>query len=183
MKPTTLVTLIFSLLVGAALAGDPAQPTLEQMKKLYPAAASFVKKPLDLSGHTREHIEEALGFKLDGHDLKTPAYVVRGADGRSLGAVWPTDVHLPEGKYADVLVGVDTKGAVVGVLVWGGPVPAIQEGAYLEQYKGKNADSPIRVGKDIKPAAGQKGPSADLADSVRRAVLVLSHGLLKAHQH
>lgn len=181
----TMLMALMALLLGSAAWGHGpeehgASTPTALLKKVFPAASGFVQKDLHL-GHDsslRGHVEARLGAKLEGHDLEAPAWVATSG-GRSAGVAWMTDVHLPSGN-ADVLVGVDLKGKIVGVAL--GHAPAALSGAsFLKQFAGKTASSPLQVGQDLKAAPGQDQASKQVAAAVRKAVIVLTESTVPHH--
>ena len=152
--------------------GGVPQATL---KKLFPAADSFVTRPLNLKPEQRKRIETRLAEKLEDHDLKASAYVA-SSKGRSIGVAWSTDAHLKQG-VVDVIVGLDLQGKVVGVALAHSPVPALGQSSYLNQYKQLTARSEFREGKDLKSLPGQPG-SAVVAKAAKKAAVVIDENFL-----
>ncbi len=147
------------------------------LKKLFPTATSFVTKPLKMEDVTRKAIETELGVKLEGHDLSSPAFVAT-VKGKSIGVAWATDVHFPK-KAADVIVGTDLQGKLVGVVLDHSSISSLSQSSYLKQYQGKTSASKFKVGVDLEASEKHVKPSQDLADAVRRATVVLSRAILK----
>lgn len=127
----------------------------------------------------RQRVEKRLGAKLEGHELKAKGYVAT-VSGRSIGVAWMTDLHLGS-QFADVVVGVDLTGHVVGVVLDHSPIPALAQPAFLNQFRGKGPDSPMLVGGDLQPVRGQKTASQQLAQAVRKGVIVLNEALIPHH--
>jgi len=172
--------MLLLLLCLPALAHTEKGPPTELLKKIFPSAEGFVTRDLKLSGATlRQHVEKRLGKKLAPGDLAAKGYVAT-VRGRSIGVAWMTDLPLGS-KFADVVVGVDLQGKIVGVVVDHSPIPALAQPAFLDQFRGKGPEAPLSVGQDLKPAPGQKVTSQQLAQAVRKAVVVLNEAVVPHH--
>lgn len=146
------------------------------LKKIFPTATNFVTKPMKIEGAARQAIEKNLGAKLEGHDLNSPAFVAV-AKGKSIGVAWATDVHFPKGS-ADVFVGANLQGKIVGVALDHSSIVSLAQPSYLKQYQGKTSSSKFKVGTDVQSVEKYAKPSQDLANAVRRATVVLSRTIL-----
>lgn len=171
-----LLTLLTTLSVASAPlwahTGEGSQgPSKALMKRLFPAADSFVTKPVAVTPAQRKAIESRLGKTLEGHDLKTNAYIA-SSGGRSAGIIWVTDAHLQEG-LVDVVVGVDTQGKLTGVALEHSPNPRLAQSGYLGQYKGLTVRSAFQEGKDLKPLTGQAPASKLVAQAVKKAATTI----------
>ena len=142
------------------------------LKKVFPKAKKFVFKNLGLDGATLKTVETKLGKKLEGADLTSLAYLAM--DGKeTLGIAWATPQTLGK-EQANVIVGIDKTGKIAGVTLENCSIEALASDNYLRQYVGKKSDAKLTVGKDITAAPKQDVASQQLADAVRRAVIVLS---------
>lgn len=172
--------LLLALTSSLTLAHEGEGTPTALLKKLFPKAEGFVVKDFKLAdAGVRSHVEKRLGAKLEAHDLTARGYVAT-VGGRSIGVAWNTDLHLGA-KFADVLVGLDTQGQVVGVVLDHSPIPALAQPAYLAQYRGKTASSAFKIGQDLKAAPGQAGPSTQLARTVRKVVIVITEAVIPHH--
>lgn len=167
-----LLTLLTTLSVASAPlwahTGEGSQgPSKAVLKRLFPSADSFVTKPVAVTPAQRQAIQSRLGTALEGHDLKTNAYIAT-AGGRSAGIVWVTDAHLKEG-LVDVVVGIDMQGKLTGVALEHSPNPRLAQSGYLGQYKGLTVRSAFQEGKDLKPLSGQAPASKLIAQAVKKA--------------
>ncbi len=119
------------------VADDPV--LLEQLKKLFPAAASFAPK----SGTPA--VYRALGAAADGKD------------GELLGfAYWTTELEPLERGFdgpIKMLVGLDTQGALTGVIVTDHREPygyfSVELPEFSDQFKKKSIRDPFKVGSDV----------------------------------
>lgn len=163
--------LLLLLLTAPAWAHGDEGVTQATLKKLFPAADSFVTKSLNLSPEVRKKIETRLGTKLEDHDLKTPAFVAT-AKGRSLGVAWATDAHLKEGDV-DVIVGVDLSGKLTGLALAHSPVASLGQSSYLNQYKALTVRSNFAEGKELKPH--KNGAASRLVAAAAKKAAVVIH--------
>ena len=171
---TRLLLYLFLSLLGTSLAHEGKGPPTDLLKRVFPTAEGFVTKDLKLAApELRSRVEARLGYKLTESDLKTKAYVAT-VRGRSIGAAWATELPLGTG-FADVAVGLDLDGRVVGVAVDHSPIPALAQPGFLSQFQGQNGQT---VGQNLRPPAGQAAAGQKLASSVRTGVVVLTEALL-----
>ena len=135
-------------MAGVSLATGQAgiEPSvLDKLKRLFPAAASFTPK--------------------DGEPLH---FTALAADKTPLGyAFWTTEVVPLERGYGGpivMMVGIDTKGILAGVIVGEHHEPygsfSIDMPAFPAQFKGKDVRDPFKLGEDI--------------DAVSRATITMS---------
>jgi NosR/NirI family nitrous oxide reductase transcriptional regulator len=110
-----------------------------QLKKVFPAATSFSPKEGD-----PPH------FNAYQQDAKTGQPAVAGF------AFWTTELDPLERGYdgpIKMLVGMDTKGVLTGVLVVDHHEPygnfSVEPPEFAEQFKGKSIRDPFRVGSDV----------------------------------
>ena len=123
-----------------ALAQSAADAKLQaQLKQLFPAATSFSPKEGELP-HFKAFIKDP------------------GASQPALAGVvfWTTELQPLERGYdgpIKILVGMDTKGILTGVIVVEHHEPygnfSIEPPAFAAQFKNKNIRDPFRVGDDI----------------------------------
>jgi transcriptional regulator of nitric oxide reductase len=124
-----------SIVSGAAQPGvDPAL-----LKRLFPAATAFSPK-----GGDPPHIRALVGDPRSG--AQTPIGL----------AFWTTELEPLERGYdgpIKMLVGMDTTGILVGVLVVDHHEPygyfSVDLPAFSAQFKGKNIRDPFRLGADV----------------------------------
>lgn len=169
-----LALVLLLSLPGSTHSGEPLPK--EALKKLFPQADNFVTKPLGMKVEQRKKLEAKLGVKLEDHDLNAPAYIA-SSKGRSIGIVWATDAHLKKGPV-DVIIGVDLKGKLTGVVLDHSTVPGLNMPAYLDQYKKLTTRSAFQEGKDLKPLTGQEASSKLVAGAVRKGVAIMNESFL-----
>ena len=125
------------LLVGAAIAvsGQPSDSKLQgQLKQIFPAATGFSPK----EGQPPHFKAYAGGQTVSGY------------------AFWTTELEPLERAYdgpIKILVGMDTKGVLAGIIVVDHNEPygnfSIDPPQFAAQFKGKNIRDPFKVGADI----------------------------------
>ena len=140
------VAVILSLLAGSVVlttAGGQA-PADGRLKRLFPSASTFSPK-----GGDPPHVKAYSGDALLGY------------------AFWTTELVPLERGYGGpipMLVGLDTRGALTGVVVSDHHEPygdfSIDRPAFAAQFKGKDVRDPFRLGEDI--------------DAVSRATITMS---------
>jgi hypothetical protein len=176
MKPFSVWILTWLLALSSWAHTGEGGPPAAALKRLFPAAESFVTRPLSLTPDMQKRIATRLGAKLESHDLKSPAYVPT-RNGQSLGVAWVTDAHLKEG-LADVIVGLDRDGKVVGVALEHSPVALLAQSSYLKQYKNLSSRAAFRQGQDLKALKSNPAASALVASAVRKAAVVIDEVFL-----
>ena len=146
------VLVIVALVLGAMTVGHtqtPIDPKMQgQLKQLFPAAAAFSPK-----------IPNPPHFK---------AFATSAASGPESGlAFWTTEIEPLERGYDGpirILVGMDTKGVLTGVIVAGHNEPygdfSVDRPEFAAQFRGKSIRDRFRVGDDI--------------DSVSRATITVT---------
>jgi NosR/NirI family nitrous oxide reductase transcriptional regulator len=120
-----------------------AQSTLDatlqaQMKRVFPAATSFSTKQPGPPQHFVAYTGESSSRSIAGY------------------VFWTTEVEPLERGYdgpIKMLVGVDTKGILTGVLVTQHNEPygyfSVEPPRFAGQFKGKNIRDPFKVGGDV----------------------------------
>ncbi|MGE0592227.1 MAG: FMN-binding protein [Vicinamibacterales bacterium] len=134
MKPL-LLTLSFVLGTGLVLGGQDAidAQLQQQLKRLFPSATRF-----DPKGGTPPHFKVYQGDTVTGM------------------AFWTTELEPLERAYdgpIKMLVGLDTKGVLAGVIVVEHKEPygdfSIDRPEFAAQFQGKDIRDAFRVGRDI----------------------------------
>lgn len=170
MKPVLIVALLALLAVPALAHTGEGGPPKKLLQKLFPKADAFVTRTIDWKA-ARASIERRLGAKLEDHDLEAPAYIAT-AKGQSVGVAWMTDAHLKGGE-ADVLVGLDLEGRIVGVALDHSPVPSLAQSSFLKQFQGMTAFDKVQA------APKQEEGSRLVAAAVKKGYYVLRAAVLK----
>jgi len=139
MRIVSVVLLIAAGMLPFAFGQTTAESVLQnQLKKVFPAATSFSPKQTSPVPHFIAYTGPA--------DTRTIAGY----------AFWTTELEPLERGYdgpIKMLVGVDTKGILTGVLVTQHNEPygyfSVELPAFANQFKGKDIRDPFKVGSDV----------------------------------
>ena len=141
LKPSALAATVFAALaIVSAGAQAPLDPKLQgQLKRLFPTATAFSPK-----GGDPPH------FKAFSGDARSGAQTLFGL------AFWTTELEPLERAYdgpIKILVGLDTKGVLTGIIVVEHHEPygdfSVEPPQFAAQFKSKNIRDPFKVGGDI----------------------------------
>ncbi len=172
MRNPGLVLMIVALLSPAVLlpfssSQSTAAAVLDgQLKKVFPAATSFSAKQ---SGPPPHYI----AYTGDGNSKAIAGY-----------AFWTTELEPLERGYdgpIKMLVGMDTKGILTGVLVTEHHEPygnfSVEPPRFAAQFKGKDIRDPFTVGSDVDAVSSAtitiKSSSRAIRNSARRVARAL----------
>lgn len=153
-----------SLAVGQA--GVDA-PTLDKLKRLFPAAAAFSPK--------------------EGEPLHFTAYSTDARGGKTaLGyAFWTTEVVPLERGYGGpivMLVGLDMKGVITGIVLGDHREPygnfSIDMPQFAAQFRNKDIRDPFKLGEDIDAVSRATITMASAVRSIRNASRRVARTLL-----
>ncbi len=161
-----IVLLAFPMAQGQVI-DDPM--LLEQLKKLFPDAATFSAK----SG-TPPHYK-ALGAAASGSEAPLLGY-----------AYWTTELEPLERGFdgpIKMLVGMDTKGVLTGIIVTEDREPygyfSVETPEFAEQFAGKNIRDPFKVGSDVDAIARATISVTSASRAVRNASRRMARAYLK----
>ena len=126
--------LLVLILLSVSVAQAPIDPKLQgQLKQVFPAATRFSPK-----------------------EGSPPHYTVYAGDTTAGYAFWTTELEPLERGYdgpIKILVGMDTKGILTGVLVTENREPygyfSVDTPQFAAQFKGKNIRDAFKVGADV----------------------------------
>ena len=153
-----------SLAVGQA--GIDAS-VLDKLKRLFPAATTFTPK--------------------EGEPLHFTAYTGDGRGGRSLlgYAFWTTEVVPLERGYGGpivMLVGLDTKGLISGIIIGDHREPygnfSIDMPQFSAQFRNKDIRDPFKLGEDIDAVSRATITMSSAVRSIRNASRRVARTLL-----
>jgi NosR/NirI family nitrous oxide reductase transcriptional regulator len=164
------VVLLATAVIGAG-GQSPADPTLQAgLARLFPSAASFSPKT-----------GEPPHFKAFATDPQTGGQMLAGL------AFWTTELEPLERGYdgpIKMLVGMDTKGILTGVIVVEHHEPygnfSIDLPRFPEQFRGKNIRDPFRVGADVDAVSRATITVSSAARAVRNSARRVARQLLTA---
>jgi len=140
---------------------------LDKLKRLFPAATTFSPK--------------------EGEPLHFTAYATDGRGAKTLlgYAFWTTEVVPLERGYGGpivMLVGIDTKGILSGVIVGEHHEPygsfSIDMPAFPAQFKGKDVRDPFKLGEDIDAVSRATITMSSAVRSIRNASRRVARSLL-----
>jgi hypothetical protein len=143
---------------------------------LFPAATNYELEPRTVSGLTVP-IQKRLGRLMHPDENPLRIHRVRH-QGQVIGSVLVTRVKGEHGGI-EIVIGVETNGSIRGVLVQSLREPSDVAGAiageWLQNFRGKNADAPLRLGTDLPQVRESARASAQaIATGVRDQLVVLS---------
>ena len=148
----------------------------EDLRRLFPLATNSVLEARIVSGLTAP-IQKRLGRLM--HPDENPLRIHRAMhEGQVIGSVLVTRVKGEHGGI-EIVIGVEANGSIRGVFVQSQREPANVAdaivGAWLENFRGRNVDSPLRVGSDLPEVPESARVSAQtIATGVRDQLVVLS---------
>lgn len=145
----------------------------EALHEVFPQSANYVQDEITLDADALYRVEEALHRKLDGSTYGVT--LCYDSAGRFLGYAMISDEI---GKYRPItyIVGVDPDFTVrkVAVMVYredrGGEVKTPR---FLYQFRGKSADDPIRVNRDIVNISGATISVRAISSGVKKVLLLV----------
>jgi len=166
----------------------------EQLKDIFPKAHEFTSKHATLSAHQIEEIEAGLkGYdaenaKIGAKEKEVHVYLALGEGDKPVGAAFMLDLMGSDKEKIRGLVGVDSAGKVIRVVLMEHHEEGHDEGeasdekydtaddemehvAFLKQFIGKTAKSDLMIGKGIKVGEDAKA-SAAVATGVKKALLI-----------
>jgi Na+-translocating ferredoxin:NAD+ oxidoreductase RnfG subunit len=169
---TFVLLVALAVPLGAHETGFPE----ETLKGIFPEATGFAARKKTFTAEQIKRIEQASGSKLQKNDNPLTFYVALGKtqDGSgTLGTVVLVDTPGPKGVL-DLAVGFKRDGTVHRVLVVENKDdPGLSADSFLNQFKGKSAQSSFAVGKEIRFGGDAKSAEA-LSGAVRRAMHLLA---------
>ena len=166
------LTLSVATRLGAHGEGFPE----ETLKSVFPDATGFTPREKTFTTEQIQQIEKASASKLASNDNPLNFYVALGKppDGSGvLGIVVLVDTRGPKGAI-DLALGVKRDGSVARVVITeNADDKSLNAAAFLDQFKGKNTQSSLALGKDITYAGDAKAAEAVLS-AVRRGLQMLA---------
>ena len=164
------VAIVLTLLAGSGsvlVHGQPTEAQLARLKQLFPSATSFSPK-----GGEPPHVKVYGGPKSD---------TLIGY------AFWTTEVSPLERGYGGpivMLVGIDTKGILSGLIVTEHHEPygdfSIDRPAFSAQFRGKDVRDPFKLGGDIDAVSRATITMSSASRAIRGAVRRAARMLLTA---
>jgi hypothetical protein len=169
------LAIALALPFGSSLWGHEEGFPEKTLKAVFPDASGFTPRKKAFTADQVKQIEQASGSKVARNDNPLNFYVALGkpADGSGvLGTVILIDARGAKGGI-DLALGVKRDGTVARVVITeNADEKALGEAAFLDQLKGKNAQSPLTLGKDIKYTGTAKSAEG-LLSAVRRGLQMI----------
>jgi outer membrane murein-binding lipoprotein Lpp len=148
----------------------------EAIKKVFPEAQSFVKRRNELSQQQFESIEKDTGTKLSSREhYSYLAFTTKDGKRVQLGAA--TLINISGKDLIIVYESKDGMPTIKQIRFEGLPEK------FLAQFVGKNHDSKIKFGEDIKANGVSEEQAKTLTQAVRADVLIMEAIYGKPHSH
>jgi Na+-translocating ferredoxin:NAD+ oxidoreductase RnfG subunit len=171
-----VLLLILALPLAAPLGAHEEGFPEKTLKAVFPDASGFTAREKTFTADQVKEIEKAAASRLAGNDNPLHFYVALGkpSDGSGvLGIVVMADADGPKGDI-DLALGVKRDGTIARVVISANAdEKGLSAAAFLDQFKGKTAQSPLALGKDITYAGNAKSAEAVLS-AVRRGLQMLA---------
>jgi NosR/NirI family nitrous oxide reductase transcriptional regulator len=169
VRRLTPIVILVALGAFAIALAQPLDPKLEsQLRQLFPSAKRFSPR----TGNPPH-------FEAFSSDPRT------GADALSGLAFWTTELEPLERGYdgpIKILVGMDTKGVLAGILVVQHREPygdrSIDRPEFAAQFKGKNIRDPFKVGGDVDAVSGASISIGSATRAIRNSARRVARQLL-----
>ena len=164
-----------SLLSLASVALAHPRMTPELFKKFWPSAETSVVRRVSLTAAEKAEITKSLGVGAFPKELNDVDVFIVSSKASTLGVLANTDV-----SGTDIGVAVDrSRKKIIKAHLYAtnAATRKLTDPAFLKQFTGKTAADAFRVGKDIKPVAGDPKGSQAIANSVKGSLLFLQKGL------
>ncbi len=155
--------------------GDADKVPLPQkeLKQLFPDAQAFAALEGSLKAEQVERIQARLGAPLTDED-KVPTLYFALKGGKKYAVALYVSVPTPKGPMS-VAVALDTGAVVTVVRILKNPDDkAVEQAAFLKQFKGKRQTDAFVVGKDIVAAPGAPTLSQAVATAVHKASVIMN---------
>lgn len=174
MRRLYLGTLIMitTLLISPTVFGHQKGWPGRRLGQTYPEAAKFTSRQAGLSAEQIGRIEQALGERIEAESRAPTFYPAFNKAGEKIGFVLFAD-QAGENGPIEMGVAVDPQGRVRHVVILSSREDKkVSQSSFLDQFKGKTAKDPLKIGADIIPVAGAGKTSQAVANGVRKALLI-----------
>ncbi|MBI4714376.1 MAG: hypothetical protein HY760_00240 [Nitrospirae bacterium] len=177
-RPAPLIGLFILVFGVVLLAGAPGSDAHQKgwpgkrLSQTFPDAAKFTSRQMTLSTAQIASVEEKLGERLEAENRTPTFYSALDKAGAKIGFVLFSD-QAGELGAIEMGVAVDPEGKVRHVAVFSSREDRrIGKEEFLDQFHGKTAADPLKVGEDITPPAGAEKASQTVANGVRKVLLI-----------
>ena len=145
----------------------------QDIKKFFSGAQTYKTEYKKPSSAEKKTIEKQIGRSLDPDESEFKFYRII-KDEKEIGTIL---THLGKGQYGaiEIVVAVTDDGKVKGVAIQRDREKKraeLRSDKFLGQFKGKDKNDPIEVGKDIKPVPGAEKSSETVAFSVKKLLVI-----------
>jgi len=163
----------FALFGWNRLAADVASKAEDALKEFYPKADSIEAKAIRLTPAQMGAAQGYLGMQFSEESY---TFYTMSLEGKPVGHAVMLDI-LGKERPITFLVAADPEGRVAGIEVLayresiGGE---IRSHRFLDQFKGRTADSPMRLGREVQGITGATISSRSARSAVRKGLALLS---------
>ncbi len=160
--------------VGEWLANSArAEVPTGDLKKIFPSADSFAALEGSLKPAQVTAVSKAVGATLTDEDrLPTFYFAIKG--GKRFAVAQYVSIRTKDGLMT-LAVAMDTRGTVSGIKILKNPASkAIEDAAFLTQFRGKKRGDALAIGKDLTAAGTEDDLSNQVALVVRKAVATIN---------
>ena len=170
--------MITAFLLCAGAAAAPLISPIEAMQHAFGAQSEVTKKNKLLSGEQAAAVSAQAKLKLD---TKIYRFYTAAVDGDDVGYGILITRKVRQ-KDAAVLYMISPEGAIraIEIITFNEPPEYMPQNTYLEQFKGKDANATLRVGKDIPTVSGATLSARNVTDGARLA-LALFETVIRKH--
>lgn len=181
MKSKLITLLLCTLLLATCWAhpnhddGHTEWIPRAELQQLFPQATDFTPMHIGDTAKFGANVQKKLNKKLAKDELEAPLFKVYQGT-KPVGYAWAGIANF-KASPGMVLVGVDTRDRIVGVLLPECKL-AVARPPFLTQFKGKRSSDAFVIGKDLKTTGAPAGETTELARTVRQGVVVLSQARL-----
>ncbi len=168
----TLIMIVAALLIGPNTSAHQKGWPGKRLSRTYPEAAKFTSRQGGLSAEQIGRIEQALGERVEAESRAPTFYPAFDKAGEKIGFVLFADQSGENGPI-EMGVAVDPQGKVRHVVIFSSREDKkISQPVFLDQFNGKTAKDPLKIGADITPVTGAEKASQAVANGVRKALLI-----------
>ena len=173
-----LMTVAFTATAVALSAHDMSPKQEAQLKRVFPEAAEFSEKHVNLTEEQVAQASAKLGDDLVVEEREVRLLAAHNEEAKLLGHAVYFSIKDKDGDPVKGLVGLRTDGMVKKVVLFSHDKadPLTQE-AFLGQFTGKKTD-PVQWGNAVKPARGHEAASKVVAQAIHRSAILAEEAVL-----
>jgi len=164
------IALAVVLMADAAVQAHQRGWPGKRLSQAFPEAARFTSRQLTLSADQIGRVEQAIGERVEAENRAPTFFPAFDQAGAKIGFVLFVDQAGENGAIElSVAVGADGK-VRHAVIASSREDKRIAQPAFLDQFTGKTAGDPLKVGADVTAVAGAEKASQAVAVGVRKAL-------------